>query len=87
MIVRKSATLTEIKGKYAILTLEGGQTLELPHEDLEPTVSTGTAFTIQILPEAEAAMEKDELARTLLNQILEHDEKEGSRSATGSHAN
>ena len=75
MIVRKAATLQEVKGKYAILALDGGQTLQLLRDELEPTAEPGTSFVLQILPESEAAMERDELARTLLNQILD-DEQE-----------
>lgn len=76
MIVRKAATLQEVKGKYAILALDGGQTLQLPREELEPTAEPGTPFVLQILPEREAAMDKDELARMLLNQILDDEQEE-----------
>jgi len=64
-----------------VLTLDDGQTLQIPREELAPTAEPGTAFVLQVLPADEAALEKDELARTLLNQILEHDEKVGSRVA------
>ncbi|MCC2631333.1 MAG: hypothetical protein K0S20_32 [Patescibacteria group bacterium] len=76
MIVRKQATLDHFDGKQAVLLLENGQELCILKEELGAALSEGDIFTVQILPEQEAALEKNELARTLLNQLL--DEKTDS---------
>jgi hypothetical protein len=72
MLVRKQATLDRFEGKQAILLIDGGQELRLLRDDMGE-VQPGQTFVIQILPEAEAALERDELARTLLNQIINNE--------------
>ena len=71
MIVRKQAVLERFQGKQAVLRLENDQTLLVAKEELGD-VAEGTAFSVSILPEAEAALEKESLSRVLLNQILSH---------------
>ena len=75
MIVRRQASIEKVNGKQVVLALESGERLTVGREELEPTVEVGTAFVVQILPAAEAALDQQALARTLLNQILA-DEKE-----------
>lgn len=70
MIMRKSATVTELNAKQAILTLENGQELKCLRDDLEPGVAEGKLYVVQILPEEEAKLSEEALARTLLNQLL-----------------
>jgi len=77
MLIRKQATLDRFEGKQAVLLLENKQELLILKEELGSDCQVGTIFTLQILPEAEALMEREELARVLLNQILK-DEKSTS---------
>jgi hypothetical protein len=72
MLVRKTAALDRFEGKQAILILEHGQEFRVLKEELGE-VKEGDVFTIQIMPEREASLEKEELARVLLNQILQSD--------------
>ena len=69
MLVRKNATLDRFEGKQAVLLLENGQELLILKDELG-SVKEGEVFSIQIQPDKEATLEKEELARTLLNQIL-----------------
>lgn len=69
MLTYKQATLDHYEGKQAILRLENGQDLRLLREEVEPA-AIGTTFRIQVLPEVEAQLTQEELARVLLNQIL-----------------
>ncbi len=70
MIIRKSATLDRFEGKQAVLVLENGQELNILKEELQDVVE-GEAYVIQIMPDKEATLEREALARTLLNQILQ----------------
>ena len=69
MLIRKAATIDKIEGKQATLLLENGQELYILKEELG-AAAVGDQYVIQILPEAEAALQRDDLAKTLLNQIL-----------------
>lgn len=69
MIVQKQATIDRFEGKQAIISLENGQELAILREELG-TINEGEEVVVQIMPTAEAALEKAALARTLLNQIL-----------------
>ena len=86
MVLRKQATLDRIEGKQAVLVLENGQELLILKEELGDDLKEGDVYTIQILPEKEATLAKEALARTLLNQILNDEEKSGQgivRKKTG----
>lgn len=73
MMVYKRATLERIQGKNITLKLENGQELTLSRDEFEPLPPIGTDYAIQIIPEVEASMQREELAYTLLNQILNDD--------------
>lgn len=79
MITRKTAILDRFEGKQAILSLENGQELHILKEELGKATE-GQAFTIQIMPDHEATLEKEALARTLLNQLLHDDSKASPKS-------
>lgn len=79
MILRKHATLDRFEGKQAVLVLETGDEIHILKEDLGK-VSEGQVYTLQILPEKEATLEKEELARALLNQILIDDQPAEKKS-------
>ena len=73
MILRKQAALEKIGGKHAILVLEDGQELAVLKDELGKELSLGDRFTIQIQPVSEAELTQVNLARTLLNQILDNE--------------
>ena len=75
MLIRKQATLEKFEGKQAILTLENGQSLAILKEELGRDIKEGDSFTIQITTTTESELDKEELARCLLNQILGENEK------------
>lgn len=60
------------EGKLAVLSLENGQELRLLRSELGDA-EVGGGFTVQILPEEEAGLERESLARTILNQIINDD--------------
>lgn len=69
MLVRIEAKVQKIEGKKIVLSLEDGQELFV-QKDLLGEVNLGDVFSVQIMPEAEAILERDELSRTILNQLL-----------------
>ena len=69
MLVRIEAKVQKIEGKKIVLCLEDGQKLII-QKDLLKEVSEGDVFSVQIMPEAEAVLEREELSRTILNQLL-----------------
>ena len=82
MILRKQATLDRFEGKQAILLLDSGQELAILKEEL-PGSKEGMVFVLTLLPDHEASLEKEALARTLLNQILADPSHEhGARKST-----
>lgn len=69
MLIRKSAVIQRIEGKKAVLLIENDQEISVFKDELS-NAEVGQSFVIEILPEAEATMKKDELARELLNQLM-----------------
>ena len=57
-----------------MLSLEGGQELRIHRDELGTAVREGEAYSLQIVPDREAALDREALARTLLNQILTDDD-------------
>lgn len=72
MLIRKTVTLDRFEGRFAVLKLENGHELTLPKDDFA-LVPEGTVLVLEVLPEPEATLKKEDLARTLLNQILQDD--------------
>jgi len=70
MIIYRSASLSRLEGKLAVFVLENGQEITVYKDELAGTAKEGAEFTLQLIPKAEADLEKDELARAILNQIL-----------------
>jgi hypothetical protein len=79
MMVRKQAVVDRIEGRLAVLSLEGGDQIRVPKEDLGEDAVEGAVFVLQLLPDREAGLERETLARSLLNQLLEHEPKKESR--------
>lgn len=70
MLLRKSAVISELTAKHLTLTLENGQELKCLREELEPGAAEGAVYVVQIMPQNEAELTQQQLARTLLNQLL-----------------
>lgn len=76
MLVRKKAILEQIEGKNAILGLENGDKIKILREELSPSLEIGAKYVLQILPEEEAALDREDLARVLLEQLLNLEDQE-----------
>lgn len=72
MMIRKQATLDRFEGKQAVLLLDTGDEVHILKDELR-NPKEGQVYVFQILPDDEATLEKEALARTLLNQILADD--------------
>ena len=70
MIIRLHATLARFEGRKSVLVLDDGQELRFSREELGGT--QGEEFVLEALPATEAALRREDLARTLLNQILQN---------------
>lgn len=70
MIIRKSATVKSIEGRKVLLELENNDFLKLDKDDMVG-LSIGDELQVQIMTANEAGMEKDDLAKSLLNQLLQ----------------
>ena len=65
-----SATLIKVEHGMAVLSLGDGQELKVPKEQLQPLPEIGSPMSLKISPESEANLDKNELAKTILNQLL-----------------
>ena len=61
-------TITELFDDHAVITDEHRATWQIPHECLAPNAKTGDPVTLCVL--AGNVQDREELARTLLNQLL-----------------
>ena len=77
MRIERSTTLSKLDGKLATFELDGGATIAIPKDELSPGAQVGDAYTLTLIPVQQAALEREELARTLLNEILHNDRIEG----------
>lgn len=73
MLIQKQITFERWDGKQAVFQLDSGQEIALPKDDFSKDLPVGAVFMLKLLPEHEARLEQQELARTLLNQILADD--------------
>jgi hypothetical protein len=64
------ATLSRVEHGMAVLALSDNQELRIPKEQLQPLPAVGSEMTIKVAPSTEAMLEKEALAKTLLNQLL-----------------
>lgn len=76
MLIKRSATISAVEGKKVVLEFEDGQRFHIPKDEWLPgsPPAPGTPYVIQVLSADEAELSQDELARTLLNQILDQGE-------------
>jgi hypothetical protein len=70
MILRMQATVQTVTANHATLSLDDGQQLTIPLRSLAASPQPGEVFVVSALPEAEASKQTEELARTLLNQLI-----------------
>lgn len=70
MLTRIQATFNGIEKGKAVFELQDGQKFQIPKQDLEPLPEEGSLFVVQVMPEKEANLNQNELAQTLLNQLL-----------------
>ncbi len=73
MIIRKQATVDRLEGKQVVLVLENKQELVIAKDELGDIARPGDAFAVHILPADEAALNQEDLARSILNQLLDHE--------------
>lgn len=69
-----TVTLARFDGKRAVFELEDSQSLLVEKSELSPGAQVGDIFSLVIQPATEAKLEREELARTLLNEILHNDQ-------------
>lgn len=89
MLHRIQGTITTLENGTVALELEDGQVLTLPLRELQPRPQVGDAYVLTLLPEAEAALATDDLARTLLSQLIidvpQNLQKTGDSATSGAH--
>jgi len=73
MLFNEPLTLTKLAGKYVTFTLESGEEIQLLKEDFPKNLQIGQVYMLTIQPAHEAQLSQQELARTLLNEILADD--------------
>ena len=72
MLTPLDTTLKEVQGRHAVLESADGQLLKVP-ADAVKGAEIGAPFTIQILPAEQAVKSQQELARTILNELINQD--------------
>jgi len=69
------ATLLKLEGDQAVVSLEGGQQIKWPKAKLPANLKIGESFYITASREINTEKQKQELARTILEEILNGGEK------------
>jgi hypothetical protein len=70
MVHRIQGTITSLDNGSGTLELDDSQVLTIPLRDFQPRPQVGDTYVLHILPENEARLNIDELARTLLSQLI-----------------
>lgn len=65
-----SAVLDRFEGDRAILKLQDGQEWRWPRQNLPKTAKEGSVLFLRALQSAEKEEEREKLAKTILNEIL-----------------
>ena len=71
MDLHLSATV-ELDGRHLVLKLEDGQGIRLSR-DAAPSLAEGEKISLRVLPEAQDALDRQDLARSLLNELMKAD--------------
>lgn len=67
------ATIDRLEGDFAVLVFDDGQTLNLPRKDLPEDAKEGSVILVSFLSEREQTKKQKELAKAILNEILNTD--------------
>lgn len=70
MVHRIQGTITTIANGTASVELEDGQVFTIPTRDVEPRPQVGDAYVLTFMSAAEAKLATDDLARSLLSQLI-----------------
>lgn len=70
MVTRLHGTVTSLEGNTVLIALEDEQIIKVSLQMLTPAPQVGDAYDLHLLPAAEAALVTEELARTMLNQLV-----------------
>jgi hypothetical protein len=70
MLHRIQARLDRIEGARAVFTCADGQELAVQKSELAPLPELGSSFVVTIMPQDEAELTHEALAKTLLNQLI-----------------
>ena len=68
------ATIDRFEGNFAVLSLEDGQKLNWPKDKLPKDMKEGVVVWLNILKDEEATKHQKELAKEILNEILNSEE-------------
>lgn len=63
--------IIRFEGKYAIIELEGGNNLAWPSARLPDDANEGSSVILKIRTPQGEAQEKEDVAKAILNQVLE----------------
>lgn len=78
MLIQKPLTLLRFEGKKAIFAFEDGQELVLSKDDFPKEIQVGEQCMLTLQSLHEARLKQEDLAQTLLNQILANDTQASS---------
>ena len=67
------ATLVRVEGELALLSLEGKQQIKWPKDKLPANLTVGESFYLVVSKEVNTEKQKKELAKTILEEILNED--------------
>ena len=70
MTIRIPATISAVSDQGVSFGLEGDQALMVPKTEFATLPQVGDTFSVLIMPEAEARLAQDDLARTILSQLI-----------------
>ena len=66
-------TLTKLEAEEALLTLEDGQKIKWPKAKLPANLTVGESFYLVVSKEVNTEKQRKELAKTILEEILNED--------------
>ncbi|MFA6322759.1 MAG: hypothetical protein WCX71_04795 [Candidatus Buchananbacteria bacterium] len=62
--------LEKFEGKSAVINLDGGQSVNWPIAQLPANAEIGTTIRLKLLTESSEEVEREKIAKTILNEIL-----------------
>jgi hypothetical protein len=70
MVLCLSTTISAITDQGISLALEDGQAVMLAKDSIVPLPKVGDRYTMTIMTEEAARLDQEDLARTMLNQLI-----------------